>query len=154
MTLTNVDEVPLIHHLFEQQTAGCVGVITVSPVNTEAESLIPPGEEADTLHDGGLHDLLAGEDTPGHSVRTIAGRVGVEVTIFGHSIVCEVGVVLEATDHLGEDAGMDQKLEVRLLVDVTIRRAPAVDRVCRLDAIDGRLRVDGQKAALVKVLEI
>lgn len=86
---------------------GCVGVIIVSLVNIEVESFIFLGEEVDIFYDGGLYDFFVGEDILGYSVRIIVGCVGVEVIIFGYSIVCEVGVVFEVMDYFGEDVGMD-----------------------------------------------
>lgn len=147
----NVEEVPVVHDVLDEDAAGRLGLKAVGPVDAEAESLVTPGEEGDALDNGGLNNLLAGEDTPGDGVGAIRGRVGLEVTVLGHGVVGERGVVADEADDLVDDLGRDEQLDVALLVDVTVGGTPAMDGVRRLDTVDGRLGVDGEEAALVKL---
>lgn len=150
-SLTNVNQVPSVHDLVNQGTAGRVGIIAVGPINAQSEGLVLPSEEADALDNGRLDNLLAREDSPGNSVGTVAGSVGPELAILGDGIIRQVGVPVDTLKNLRKDIGVDKQFKVRLLVDVSVGRAPTVDGVRRLDAIDGRLRVHSQETALVEI---
>ena len=125
--LTNVNEVPFVHDVVDKLAAGGVGLEAVSPVYTQAESLVLPGEEADALDNGGLDNLLAGEDTPGDGIGAVRGGVGLELSIFGDGVVGQVGVGFDALDDLFNHLGRHEQLEISLLVDVAVGRAPSVN---------------------------
>lgn len=112
----NVDKVALVHRLLDERARlGALGV-EVGPLAAELECLVFPGDERDGLDDGGLHNLLAGEDTPGDGVGTLRVRVGAQVTLLVDGIVGDCGVRLDAADELVEELGRDEELEVRLRV--------------------------------------
>lgn len=53
-----------------------------------------PCHEADSLDDGGLDDLLVGEDTPGDSIRPVRVSVCSQVALLVDDIVCQVWITL------------------------------------------------------------
>lgn len=108
--LTNVEEVPIIHHVLNQSPARAGSVETLSPVKSETESFVLPCEEADALDNGRLDNLLAGEDTPGNSIRPLRGRIGLERAVLGHRVVSDVGVSLDTVDNVGIKSRVNKQL--------------------------------------------
>lgn len=53
-----------------------------------------PCHETDSLDDGGLNDLLVGEDTPSNSIRAIRVSVCPQVALLVDNVVRQVGVEL------------------------------------------------------------
>lgn len=115
--------------MLDQLSAGAVGIVAVGPVNSQAESLISPGEEADALNNGRLDNLLAGEDTPGDGVGTVAGCVGLQVAGLGDGVVSEARLLLDSLHQLGVEVRVQEQLKVGLLVDIAVWRTPAVSGV-------------------------
>src|SRR5690606_21348771 len=101
-TLTNIDQVPVVHDVVQDGATRGTGIVAASPYRTQLECLVLPGEEADPLHDGRLDDLLAREHAPGDGIGTFGLRVRVEVARFGHGVVGEIRVVLNALLDLWE----------------------------------------------------
>ncbi|KAH0358343.1 methylenetetrahydrofolate reductase 2, partial [Aureobasidium melanogenum] len=154
IVVNDVNEVPVLHQVVDHVTGRRSGIVATGPVKSKTVELISPGEEGYSLYNGGLHDLLAREDTPGDSIGAFIRRVGLQVTVLVHSEVGDVGVALHASDELRDQFRRNQNFEVSLLVDVTIARTPSIDGMARLGTINRRLRVDGQKTTLVEVDQI
>jgi len=96
---------------------------------SKAVELVLPGEEAHCFNNGWLYDLLAWEDTPCNSVRSFVGSICLQIAILIHSIVGEFRIAFETRDDLRDVFRRDEDLQVSLLVDITITRAPTKYRV-------------------------
>ena len=96
--LTNVDQVPLVHDILNQDTAGRVGVVALRPVFTQSECFVFPCQEADALHNGRLHDFFTRENTPRNSIGAFRRRVGAQLARLGHGVVRNVRVVVNARE--------------------------------------------------------
>ncbi len=69
-------------------------------------------------------------------------------------MVGQIRVVLDPLLEFREDLGRDEHLEVCLLVNVAVRRTPAVDGMGRLDTIHGWLRVHRDQTTLVELDQV
>ena len=98
---TYIDQIPMIHDTFDELTTAALWRVTVSPISAEAESLILPGQEADSFHNRWLHYFLAGKDTPSHGVWPSAGSVSSEIAVLAHGIECHARVLADSFDQIG-----------------------------------------------------
>lgn len=64
---------------------------------------------------------------------------------------CYVVIVFNNAEKLIESVGRAKAFQVRFLIDITILRAPPINRMRRLLAVYGRLGIDGQKTLTIEV---
>jgi len=100
------------------------------------KSLFLPDLEGFGVDDCRLHDLLAFKDAPSDCIDLMLLSRGELVPVLVDSFIRNVGVGLEVLDEEWENAGMDEELNVGLLVDEAVLRAPTVD------GGGGRLAID------------
>lgn len=74
-----------------------------------------PCHEADSLHDRGLDNLLAREDSPGDRVRALGVRIRPQVTGLVEHVVRDAWVALDVHEKLVQQLRTDEELEVCLL---------------------------------------
>jgi hypothetical protein len=117
-----------------------------------------------------LDDLLSGEHTPRHSVRSFAMRVGAQITLTIDGVIGDTRVLFDTSHQLVQEVRRNEELEVglkirasfsnrrnlflnseapHLLVDVTTGRSPSVSGVLATGSVNSRLTVNGQVSELV-----
>ena len=61
-----------------------------------------------------LNDFLAGEHTPRHSIRSLAMRVGTQITLSVDGVVSDTRVLFDASYELVQEVRRNEELEVGL----------------------------------------
>ena len=77
-----------------------------------------PGHKADRLDNGRLHDLLARENTPCDSVRSVRVVVRSEISALVDHVVGNVRVLLDLRYQGREEVWREEEFEIRLIADI------------------------------------
>lgn len=155
VVIDNVDqEVSVVDGPDEVMGRGVLGVDGLPLALPQRERLVLPDKEGVRVDDGGLHDLLIGPDTPGDGVHdglALEGDVGDHLAVDIDGLEGDEGELRGQLDQLLEVCARGEELEVGLLVDIAVGRAPADRGVVALGAVHARLAVDGEKAVAVEL---
>eukprot|EP00754_Rhynchopus_humris_P048771 Rhum_TRINITY_DN7987_c0_g1::Rhum_TRINITY_DN7987_c0_g1_i1::g.25568::m.25568 len=136
--------VDLLHNLgAEPLLAGPVGD------QPQRKGLLPPLRERGCVNDGGLHNLLAGEDAPRDGRDAVVVCLRVACGVGGHERELVVLVALDEGEHVLCRLRRAEELDVRLLVHVSTLGTPThVAGLGRL-GVHAWLAVDGEKPVTV-----
>jgi hypothetical protein len=81
---------------------------------SEFVRLILPCHKADCFDDRRLYDLLAGEHTPRHGIRTFGVGIRAEVAGFVDDVVGDVKILLDVREEDSQQFRGNEELEVGL----------------------------------------
>lgn len=128
----DVNEETCFHEVGYYFPRGRLGIVDLGPLLAELECFVLdrfvqkedrnqvvssylPRHEADGLHDRGLDNLFAREDTPCHRVGPIGVGVGSQVAAFIDNVVSDIAVPFNVRKQAVEQGRLDEKLEIRLV---------------------------------------
>ena len=145
--MNNAHKPVVLPHLLKQFARRASRGIHALPLGPDAECLLAPRPETDSLDNSGRHDLLAGESAPCHGVDALL-VCGLESARSVGSKIRDLVVGFEDRLQALPIRGRDEELDERLLEDEAVLGTPAEDFVVAGYAVYCGLRRDGQPAVV------